>query len=110
MSVRVFDSLSSQASTSKFAWLDRLCKSLPIPEDMSVRVFDSLSSQANLLVDAVMKAPAEFWKVWTLYCPALVEFSESSAVFESVVYLFKRLGVLMGESDPVLTQQLMVDV
>lgn len=86
-----------------------LCKSL-VPEEMSVRVFDSLSSQANLLVDTVMKAPAEFWRVWTLYCPALVEFSESSPVFESIVYLFKRLGVLMQEIDPVLTQQLMVDV
>lgn len=86
-----------------------LCKSL-VPEEMSVRVFDSLSSQANLLVDTVMKAPAEFWRVWTLYSPALVEFSESSPVFESVVYLFKRLGVLMQEIDPVLTQQLMMDV
>jgi len=86
-----------------------LCKSL-VPEEMSVRVFDSLSTHANLLVDTVMKAPAEFWRVWTLYCPALVEFSESSPVFESIVYLFKRLGVLMQEIDPVLTQQLMVDV
>jgi hypothetical protein len=86
-----------------------LCKSL-VPEEMSVRVFDSLANQANLLVDSVMKAPSEFWRVWTLYCPALVEFSESSPVFESIVYLFKRLGVLMQEVDPVLTQQLMVDV
>lgn len=86
-----------------------LCKSL-VPEEMSVRVFDSLANQANLLVDSVMKAPSEFWRVWILYCPALVEFSESSPVFESVVYLFKRLGVLMQEMDPVLTQQLMVDV
>jgi len=86
-----------------------LCKSL-VPEEMSVRVFDSLSNQASLLVDTVMKAPAEFWRVWTLFCPALVEFSESSPVFESIVYLFKRLGVLMQEIDPVLTQQLMVDV
>jgi len=86
-----------------------LCKSL-VPEEMSVRVFDNISNQANLLVDTVMKAPAEFWRVWTLFCPALVEFSESSPVFESIVYLFKRLGVLMQEIDPVLTQQLMVDV
>jgi hypothetical protein len=86
-----------------------LCKSL-VPEEMSVRVFDSLSNHANLLVDTVMKAPAEFWRVWNLFCPALVEFSESSPVFESIVYLFKRLGVLMQEIDPVLTQQLMVDV
>jgi len=86
-----------------------LCRSL-VPDEMSVRVFDGLSSQANQLADSISKSPAEFWRVWTLYCPALVEFSESSPVFESVVYLFKRLGVLMGETDAVLTQQLMTDV
>uniref|UniRef100_A0A7S4R532 Uncharacterized protein n=1 Tax=Alexandrium monilatum TaxID=311494 RepID=A0A7S4R532_9DINO len=86
-----------------------LCRSL-VPDDMCVRVFDGLSSQANQLADTMSKSPAEFWRVWTLFCPALVEFSESSPVFESVVYLFKRIGVLMGEADPVLTQQLMTDV
>jgi len=86
-----------------------LCKSL-VPDDMCVRVFDGLSSQASQLADTMSKSPADFWRVWTLFCPALVEFSESSPVFESVVYLFKRIGVLMGEADPVLTQQLMTDV
>merc|ERR1719162_2535942 len=58
----------------------------------------------------MLKSPAEFWRIWTLYSPALVEYSEASHVFESVVFLFRRLGVLMGECDPVLTQQLMTDV
>merc|ERR1719343_1955547 len=86
-----------------------LCRSL-VPDDMCVRVFDGLSSQASQLADTMVKSPSEFWRVWTLYCPTLVEFSENSPVFESVVYLFKRLGILMGEADPVLTQQLMADV
>uniref|UniRef100_A0A7S2LSN7 Calponin-homology (CH) domain-containing protein n=1 Tax=Zooxanthella nutricula TaxID=1333877 RepID=A0A7S2LSN7_9DINO len=86
-----------------------LCRTL-VPEAMCVQVFDGLSGQASQLADAMVKSPAEFWRVWTLYSPALVEFSESSPVFESVVHLFKRLGVLMGETDPVLTQQLMADV
>jgi len=86
-----------------------LCKSL-VPEEMCVRVFDALSSQASQLVDTMVKNPAEFWRVWTLYCPALVEYSENSPVFASVVFLFKRLGSLIGEVDPILTQQLMVDV
>lgn len=86
-----------------------LCRTL-VPEAMCVQVFDGLSSQANQLADAMVKSPAEFYKVWTLYCTALVEFSESNPVFESVVHLFKRLGVLMGEADPILTQQLMTDV
>lgn len=86
-----------------------LCRSL-VPEELSVQVFDSLSNQANLLVDTVVKTPAEFWRVWTLFCPALTDFSESSPVFGSVVFLFKRLGGLMQELDQVLTQQLMVDV
>jgi len=81
-----------------------------VPESMCVQVFDGLSSQASQLADTMVKSPAEFYRVWTLYCSALVEFSESSPVFESVVHLFKRLGVLMGEVDPVLTQQLMIDV
>eukprot|EP00928_Gymnodinium_smaydae_P078197 TRINITY_DN6192_c0_g1_i1.p1 TRINITY_DN6192_c0_g1~~TRINITY_DN6192_c0_g1_i1.p1 ORF type:complete len:820 (-),score=210.67 TRINITY_DN6192_c0_g1_i1:86-2545(-) len=86
-----------------------LAKSL-VPEDMCARVFDGLSHQASQLVDTMIKSPAEFWRVWTLFCPALVEYSESSPVFESVVYLFRRLGVLIGEHDLVLAQQLMVDV
>jgi len=86
-----------------------LCRTL-VPENMCVCVFDGLSSQANQLVDTLIKSPAEFWRVWTLYCPALVEFSESSPVFDSVVFFFKRLGVLMSEIDCVLAQQLMVDV
>lgn len=81
-----------------------------VPEAMCVRIFDGLSSQANELAETLVKSPAEFWRVWTLYCPALVEFSESSPVFESVVYLFKRIGNCMSEADPVLTQQLMIDV
>lgn len=86
-----------------------LCRTL-VPENMCVQVFDGLSSQASQLADTMVKSPAEFYRVWTLYSSALVEFSESSPVFESVVHLFKRLGVLMGEADPVLTQLLMTDV
>lgn len=86
-----------------------LCRTL-VPKEMSVRVFDSLAGQAGVLVDTITKSPAEFWRIWSLYSPALVDFSESSPVFESVVYLFKRLGSLMQEIDPVLTQQLMMDV
>eukprot|EP00931_Biecheleriopsis_adriatica_P121913 TRINITY_DN96962_c0_g1_i1.p1 TRINITY_DN96962_c0_g1~~TRINITY_DN96962_c0_g1_i1.p1 ORF type:complete len:905 (+),score=234.72 TRINITY_DN96962_c0_g1_i1:42-2717(+) len=86
-----------------------LCRT-HVPGPMCVRVFNNLSAQAGQLADTIMKAPAEFWRVWSLYCPALVEFSESSPVFESVVYFFKRLGQFMGEADPTLTQQLMMDV
>jgi len=81
-----------------------------VPDEMCVRVFDGLSSQADQLAASIVKSPAEFWRVWTLYSPAFVEFSESSPVFESIVHLFKRLGVLMSEADPILTQQLMADV
>jgi len=86
-----------------------LCRTL-VPEAMSTRVFDDLSNQAVTLADTMLKNPAEFYKVWTLYAPALVEFTESSPVFESVVHFFKRIGVIMGEVDPVLTQQLITDV
>eukprot|EP00929_Paragymnodinium_shiwhaense_P009279 TRINITY_DN113387_c0_g1_i1.p1 TRINITY_DN113387_c0_g1~~TRINITY_DN113387_c0_g1_i1.p1 ORF type:complete len:849 (+),score=159.16 TRINITY_DN113387_c0_g1_i1:121-2667(+) len=86
-----------------------LAKSL-VPEEMCVRVFDGLSTQAHQLVDTLARSPAEFWKVWTLYAPALVEYSESSPVFASVVFLFKQIGNLIKEIDSVLTQQLMVDV
>jgi len=86
-----------------------LCRT-HVPEAMCVQVFYGLSAQASQLADLILRSPAEFWRVWTLYCPALVEFSESSPVFESVVYLFKRLGSLMSEADPVITQQLMIDV
>jgi hypothetical protein len=86
-----------------------LCKSL-VPENMAARVFDNLSNQVNLLGDTMMKSPAEFWRTWTLFSPALVEYSENSPVFESVVHLFKCLGEMIGGNDPVLAHQLMADV
>jgi len=81
-----------------------------VPEELSVRVFETLANRAQLLVDTLIKSPSEFWKVWSLLFPALVDFSESSSVFESVVFLFKRLGDLMREADPSLTQQLVTEV
>jgi hypothetical protein len=81
-----------------------------VPEELSVRVFETLANRAQLLVDTLIKSPSEFWKVWSLLFPALVDFNESSSVFESVVFLFKRLGDLMREADPSLTQQLVTEV
>merc|ERR1719161_1383804 len=81
-----------------------------VPEELSVRVFETLANRAQLLVDTLIKSPSEFWKVWSLLFPALVDFSESSPVFESIVFLFKRLGDLMRDADPSLTQQLMTEV
>lgn len=86
-----------------------LCKNL-VPEEMCVKVFEALAAKAHSLVDTLIKSPPEFWKVWTLFYPALVEFSEASPVFESVVFLFKQIGVKMVEVEPVLTQQLLIDV
>lgn len=79
-------------------------------EETSVRVFETLAKRAELLVDSLTKSPAEFWKVWTTFYAALVDFSESSPIFESALFFFKRLGELMREADPQLTQQLMNDV
>jgi len=81
-----------------------------VPEELSVRVFETLANRAQLLVDTLIKSPSEFWKVWSLLFPALVDFSDQSSVFESVVFLFKRLGDLMREADPSLTQQLITEV
>jgi hypothetical protein len=61
-------------------------------------------------VDTLTKSPPEFWKVWTTFYPALTDFSESSPIFESAVFLFKRLGDLMREADAQLTQQLITEV
>lgn len=79
-------------------------------EETSVRVFETLAKRAELLVDSLTKSSAEFWKVWTTFYPALVDFSESSPIFESALFFFKRLGEQMRESDPQLTQQLMNEV
>jgi len=86
-----------------------LCKRL-VPEVMTVKVFDSLSSQANLLVESILRSPAEFWRLWSLFFPPMVDFSETSAVFESVLHLFRRVGSLLQQADQVVTQQLMIDV
>lgn len=86
-----------------------LCRSL-VPEDMCVKVFESLAAKASSLTETLIKSPPEFWKVWTLFYPALVEFSEASPVFESVVFLFKQIGAKMSEAEPVLTQQVLIDV
>lgn len=87
-----------------------LCKGDVVPEEMTVRVFESLSNRAALLVDTLVKSPTEFYRMWSLLSPALADFAESSPVFESVVVLFKRIGEQMREADPVLTQQLLIDV
>lgn len=79
-------------------------------EDTSVRVFEALANRAQLLVDTLTKSPPEFWKVWSTFYPALTDFSESSPIFESAVFFFKRLGELMREADPKLTQQLISEV
>jgi len=79
-------------------------------EETSVKVFETLAKRAELLVDSLTKSPSEFWKVWTTFYPALSDFSESSPIFESALYFFKRLGELMREQDPQLTQQLMNEV
>mmetsp|Transcript_60295 Transcript_60295/g.134499 ORF Transcript_60295/g.134499 Transcript_60295/m.134499 type:complete len:556 (+) Transcript_60295:2-1669(+) len=79
-------------------------------EETSVRVFETLAKRAELLVDSLTKSPPEFWKVWTTFYPALADFSESSPIFESALYFFKRLGELMREQDAQLTQQMMTEV
>jgi len=81
-----------------------------VPEDLSVRVFRDIASQASVVADTVLKSPAEFWRFWTLFCPALADFSDGSRVFNGVVELFKAVGTIMAEKDAVLTQQLLIDV
>jgi len=85
-----------------------LCRT-HVPQPTCVRVFQAITAQAHLLIDGVMKSPAEFWRVWKLLCPALVEFSERNPVFESIVSFFKTLGQLMSKEDAPLTQQLLID-
>merc|ERR1719409_1283106 len=103
--------ISEQLDSSKDAvvFFMELCRDVA-PEEVSVRVFETLAYRAQLLVDTLIKSPLEFWKVWSLLRPALTDFSEPSPVFESVVFLFKRIGDLMREADPHLTQQLMSEV
>uniref|UniRef100_A0A7S2NP71 Uncharacterized protein n=1 Tax=Zooxanthella nutricula TaxID=1333877 RepID=A0A7S2NP71_9DINO len=79
-------------------------------EETSVKVFETLANRAQLLVEPLTKSPPEFWKVWSTFYPALTDFPETSPVFESAVFLFKRLGHLMREADAPLTQQLMTEV
>jgi len=85
-----------------------LCRT-HVPQPIVVRVFHTLSGQVHQLVETAQKSPAEFWRIWRLLSPTLVEFSERNPVFESVITFFKRLGQLMGEADAILTQQLLVD-
>jgi len=81
-----------------------------VPEEISVRVFDTLANRAQLLVESLTRSPPEFWKVWSTFYPALTDFPESSMIFNSAVYFFKRLGDLMRDSDATLTQQLITEV
>jgi len=86
-----------------------LCRT-QVPENMSIHVFDTLAGQASHLADIMLKNPVDFYKMWTLFATTFVEFSEGSPVFESVMSLFKRIGSIMREADPALTQQIMADV
>jgi len=79
-------------------------------DEVAIRVFETLANRALLLVDTLTKSAPEFWKVWSTFSPALSDFSEASPVFEHVVFLFKRIGSLMREVDPQMTQQLITDL
>lgn len=81
-----------------------------VPEATAVRVFETLAKRGQLLVDTLTKSAPEFWKVWSSFYPALTDFPESSQIFDSAVFLFKRLGDLMRDADPPLTQQLITEV
>mmetsp|Transcript_43475 Transcript_43475/g.114672 ORF Transcript_43475/g.114672 Transcript_43475/m.114672 type:complete len:823 (-) Transcript_43475:71-2539(-) len=81
-----------------------------LPEEVCVRVFEALASRAHLLVDTLTKSSLEFWRMWSTMLPALMDFPESSPVFESAVFFFKRVGELMREADPTLTQQWIMEV
>lgn len=81
-----------------------------IPEETSVRVFETLANRSQLLVESLVRSPPEFWKVWSTFYPALTEFPEQSPIFESAVYFFKRVGDLMRDAEPTLTQQMITEV
>ncbi|CEL97882.1 unnamed protein product [Vitrella brassicaformis CCMP3155] len=92
-----------------FSSFMEICASA-FPENVCVGVFDTVASRASLLTDSLIKSPTEFWKAWTLIYPALWEFSGSSPVFESIVYLLKRIAECIRNADPLLTQQYLMDV
>jgi hypothetical protein len=76
-----------------------LCFAVILPESMSVQVFEALGHRAPLLAEGLLKAPTEYWKVWTLLRPGLVAYDESSPVFEALIFCLTRMGESMRELD-----------
>merc|ERR1719201_465447 len=76
-----------------------LCFALVLPEQVCVQVFQNLGHRAPLLAEGLLKAPTEFWKVWTLLRPGLVAYEETSPNFEALLFCFTRLGEAMRDSD-----------
>eukprot|EP00929_Paragymnodinium_shiwhaense_P006898 TRINITY_DN110850_c0_g1_i1.p1 TRINITY_DN110850_c0_g1~~TRINITY_DN110850_c0_g1_i1.p1 ORF type:complete len:845 (+),score=243.11 TRINITY_DN110850_c0_g1_i1:105-2639(+) len=81
-----------------------------LADDVAVRLFETIGSRSQMLIDTLTKSAPEFWKVWSTFSPALLEFPETSPVFASAVLLFQRLGEGMREIDPQVTQQLITEV
>merc|ERR1712070_970619 len=79
-------------------------------DEVAVRVFETIAARCQMLVDTLTKSPPEFWKVWSTFSPAIMEFSDGSPVFESAVLLFEKLGEGMRELDSQVTQQLITEV
>lgn len=81
-----------------------------VSDTVFARVFEELAQKADMLVDTLLKSPSEFWRMWALFFPALVEFPVESQSFEPAVYFFKHLGEVLREADASATQQLLLSV
>jgi len=77
---------------------------------VSVQVFQNLGHRAPLLAEGLLKAPTEYWKVWTLLRPGLVAYDESSPVFEALVFCLTRLGQSMREVDEAALQMIFLEM
>lgn len=91
-----------------------------VPDATIVQVLEQLTNAAGRtkdgagtgpgFVDIMLRAPADFFRVWSLIFPFLSNFSETSPVFEGAVSLLRRVGEIMQEQDRVLSMQLLLDV
>merc|ERR1719326_2287334 len=81
-----------------------------LADDLVVRVLEALGGSAHLIADCCLKTPSEFWAVWNLWLPAVLELNEAGTPFDGLLGFWKRLGVAMLKADPTTTTALFHDV
>ena len=83
-----------------FRALDLLNADEPSIDDLVANTLLEIKSESQLLADACIVTPKQFWKVADLFCSVLIGSAFTSASFTAGLNAFESLGFWMSRKDP----------